>query len=406
MRILILSPISPLPIFSGGRTRLYHITQEQARRHEVTFLSFCRNDEEREGLRQLGRELGIRVIKQPFQSKKQLLRHPHRDLISRARHYVRGWRQQWPRDIAIWEQPAMHRTLQAVLAEETYDVLQVEWPYLAPYVLGQRTPPAVLVAYDIFSVALARRAGLASTRHERRQLQTQARRWLRYEQMIYPRFDLVAAMSAHDASIIRQRAPQARVTVSNNGVDTRRLTPGPLRKQVRQLIFVGSPTHAPNLDGACWLLTEIWPELHRRHPDLTLTLVNLAHPQVRNCAAGQAGVRILGRQPDLMPQYRQADVALAPLRAGSGTRLKLLEAFALGIPVVSTRIGHEGLAIMPGQHLLQADSPAAFISAIERLMNSLALRQTLAHNARQLAEQRYDWSKIVDKLDEAYTILS
>ncbi len=405
MRLLILSPISPLPIFSGGRTRLYNITKHQARRHEITFLSFCRNEEERAGLQQLARELDIRVIRVPFQSKRKLLRHPGRDALTVARNYAKAWRQGWPADIPAWDQPAMHRALTAALASRRHDLLQVEWPYLASYAFRPNLPPTALITHDIFSVGLARRADVAADARQRRQVREQARRWEHYERLIYPRFGLVAAMSASDAAIIRQRAADASIVISPNGVDAQTLTPGPIRPQVRNLIFVGSPTHAPNLDAACWLLTAIWPELHRRHPDLTLTLVNLDHPRVQRCARGQPGVTLTGRLPDLTPVYRQADIALAPLRVASGTRLKILEAFALGVPVVSTAIGDEGLAVTPDQHLLRADTPEAFVAAIERLVASPDLRQTLASNGRLLAEQRYDWSKIVANLDEAYTIL-
>lgn len=405
MRLLILSPISPLPIFSGGRTRLYNITRHQARRHQVTFLSFCRNHEEREGLQQLGRELDIRVIITPFQSNKAQLRHPGPDTLFVIWNYAQTWRRGWPTDIPAWDQPAMRRALQTELAQNDYDIMQVEWPYLAPYALASHLPPTALITHDIFSVALARRAALAAKQRESRRIQQQARRWKHYERFIYPRFHLVAAMSENDAAIIRQRAADANIIISPNGVNAQSLKPGPLRPAISNLIFVGSPTHAPNLDAACLLLTAIWPELHRRHPDLTLTLVNLDHKRVQRCAAGQTGVRITGRLPDLMPVYRQADIALAPLRAASGTRLKILEAFALGVPVISTAIGYEGLAVTPGQHLLQADTPEAFITAIEHLMQRPQLRRMLVQNARLLAEQRYDWMKIVDELDKAYTIV-
>ncbi|HID35095.1 MAG TPA: hypothetical protein EYP25_11130, partial [Anaerolineae bacterium] len=272
MHLLILSPISPLPIFTGGRQRLYQITREQARRHEVTFLSFCRNEEEGEGLAQLERELGIRVVRVPFISLKRALRGKlSRDVAALARGQWRARRQRLPRDISVWDQPAMHRALSKELKRARYDIVQVEWPYLAPYVLRAGLPPTALITHDIFSVSLARRAAVQEDARARKALREQARRWEAYERFIYPRFTLVAAMSEADAAIIRDRAPQARIILSPNGVDARGIQPGPLRPDARHLLFVGSPTHEPNLDAACWLLTEIWPRLHARHPHLTLT---------------------------------------------------------------------------------------------------------------------------------------
>lgn len=398
MRILVLSPISPLPIFSGGRTRLYNITRQQAARHEVTFVSFYRGDEEWQGLQALAQDLQIRVIPVAFQGKRSLLRHPGRDALAVARNYGEAWLRRWPEAIPTWAQPAMFRALQQEFAARSYDVMQVEWPYLAPYALQPGRPPAALVMYDILSVALERRAALAHDAW----MHTQARRWHAYEQLIYPQFSWVAAMSEQDAALIRAQSADANVILSPNGVDTETLTPGEIREQAENLLFVGSPTHAPNLDAACWLLQEVWPRLQARNPHLKLTLVNLQHSTVLKCAEGQKNVHITGRLPELTPVYRQADVALAPLRAGSGTRLKILEAFALGVPVVSTRVGHEGLAVEAGKHLLVADEATAFAAAIEQALQSASLRRTLAHHARLLAEQRYDWRHIVDEMDAAY----
>ncbi len=403
MRLLILSPISPLPVFTGGRRRLFHITQEQARRHEVTFLSFFRNEEEREGLHTLGKILGIRVRMVPFRSLKRMFKgHIHWDIARIARAHWRVRRQQLPPDIAIWDQPAMRRALTEELSSHTYDILQIEWPYLASYALQDHLPPTVLITHDIFSVGLTRRAELQTNARKRKQLMRLAQNWIVYEQIIYPRFTRVAAMSTKDAAIIQQRAPAAKIIISPNGVDAQNICPGPMRSQVRRLLFVGSPTHEPNLDAACWLVKAIWPKLYTRHPYLSLTLLNLDHPRVRACSANMPRIQIIGRVPDVLPFYHQADIALAPIRTGSGTRLKILEAFAAGVPVVSTSIGYEGLHVVPEKHLLVGDSPEALIAAIERLIDSLSLREALVQHARTLVEKAYDWRKIVDDLDRDY----
>lgn len=375
---------------------MYHVLRELARRgHAITALSFWRDKGERQGLEQLAEDLGIAVVAVPFTRLSHTLRTPS-GLWRMLANRVHGP----PLDIAIWSQPAMFQALDQVLASKPIDLIQVEWPYLAPYALAHPHIPRVLVTYDIFSVALARRAALAPNALDRIRLRRQARAWERYEASLYGQFAAVGAMSAVDAEIIRQRRPDANAVVLPNGVDATALTPGDIRSRVRNLLFVGSPTHAPNLDAACWLLTDIWPALHRRYPELRLTLVNLEHPQVRACL--QPGVDLLARVPDLKPIYRQADIAVVPLRAGSGTRLKILEAFAFGVPVVSTAIGREGLAVEPGKHLLNADSPQEFIAAIGQLIDSRDERQRLARRARALVVERYDWTHIAHLHETMY----
>ena len=376
---------------------MYHILRALARRgHAITVLSFCRDEEQRRGLEQLAEELAIEVVVVPFERLSHTLRTPS-GLVQILATQVRGR----PIDIAVWSQPAMFRTLDQVLAGTPIDLIQVEWPYLAPYALAHPHIPRVLVTYDIFSVALSRRAALPpGPPLNRLWLQRQAKAWERYEASLYGQFAAIGAMSAVDAGIIRQRQPNANAVVLPNGVDTADLTPGDIRPQVRNLLFVGSPTHAPNLDAACWLLTDIWPALHKRYPDLKLTLVNLEHPQVRTCL--NPGVELLARVPDLKPVYRQADIVVVPLRTGSGTRLKILEAFAFGVPVVSTTIGWEGLEVEPGRHLLSADSPQDFMAAVEQFINNPDDRERLASHARELVVEHYDWSHIVDLHEEMY----
>lgn len=394
MRLLLLFPTSPLPVFSGGRRRIYEVTRRLARRHELTILAFWRDEEARAGLAQLAAETGAEVVAVPFREGRWERYGP-----AAWRRAWRAWRGPLPADVVLWQRPGMQAALAQVLARQAVDLIQVEWPYLAPYALAHPHIPAVLITHDIFSVALRRRAGLEG-RLRRSRLAAQARRWERYEAAMYPRLAAVAAMSAVDAEHIRRLAPTARVVILPNGVDTAALTPGPVRAQARHLLFVGSPTHAPNLDAACWLLETIWPRLKARHPELTLTLANLDHPQIRRRLG--VGVECTGRLPDLTPLYRRADIALAPLRAGSGTRLKILEAFALGVPVVSTSLGHEGLEVTPGEHLLGADDAEAFVAAIERLLADADLRRRLAAQARRLVETHYDWEAIVARHERLY----
>lgn len=397
LRLLLLLPVSPLPVFSGGRLRMLEVMKRLALRHEVTAISFWRSAEERAGLQTLAAQWPLQVIGVPYTGPEGSAALSV--LAARAQAAGRGW----PGAVASWQQPAMYRAIDQVIARQRIDLIQVEFTFLSQYALPYPRIPRLLITHDIFSVSFGRRAQLAAAWRQRWRLQRQARQWRRYERAIYPTFAAVAMMSEQDAALARQIAPAANLVILPNGVDTTALLPGKIRGNPQRLLFIGSPTHPPNLDAARWLLTAIWPDLQRRHPHLTLTLVNLDHPDVHACAG--SGVEITGRLPDLTPIYHQADIALAPLRAGSGTRLKILEAFAFGVPVVSTSIGCEGIAATPDQHLLVADSAAEFAAAIERLLADEPLRCHLAGQARTLATTRYDWEEIVRQHEAVYHTL-
>jgi glycosyltransferase involved in cell wall biosynthesis len=236
-------------------------------------------------------------------------------------------------------------------------------------------------------------------------LRREATRFARYEAWISSQVDRMLVMSDADASALRRLNPVARVSVIPNGVDTYLLRPGPISEAGRRVLFVGSPQHPPNLDAARWLLTEIWPALHHRCPDATLTLVNMDVPPVSVLAAAQPGVRVTSQVSDVVPYYRQADLCLVPLRIGSGTRLKILEAMALGVPVLTTQIGAEGLEVVPGLHVALAESTEMLVAEAANLLAGAGRRYALALAARKLVEERYDWDQIVKRLEAVYSEL-
>ncbi|MCO6451410.1 MAG: glycosyltransferase [Caldilineales bacterium] len=395
MRLLFVIPTSPVPVFSGGSQRIVQVLRRLATRHEVIVAGFWRSEEQRAGLERFGEELNIRVEPVAFERMHVNSRLPA-VLLRRARARFGHL----PADVVMWDQPQMHRAIGQIIATHSPHLLQAEYPYLAPYALAQPTLPKTLAIYEVPSIHFGDQADLAANNVERTRLRRQASAWRDYESAVCPQFDLTVTVSAEDAGVIEGQAPSARVAVWPNGVDTKALQPGPIRPQANRLLFVGSPNHAPNIDGACWLLREIWPVLRARHPDLRLTLTNMDTQAVRACA--QPGVEITGRLPDLTPEYRRADIALAPLRAGAGTRLKVLEAFAQGVPVVSTSIGHKGLQAVPGVHLLSADTVNDFVAAIQRLLESADLRRRLADSARRLVEEQYDWDRIAELHEQGF----
>ncbi len=398
LRLLFLLPTSPLPIVSGGHQRIYQVMRRLAARHEITVLSFWRTPEARAGLDQLAAELDVHLVPVPFTRLRQ-----NRRLPSTLARFAGALWHGLPLDVPIWDQPPMHAALQQVLAAHPIDLIQVEYPYLTGYALAHPEIPSLLMAYEVFGTFLTQISDLAEGSWARIRARRRAAAWEAYERTIYAKVNGVGAMSDFDAALIHASAPEARTFVLPNGVDTTLCTPAAIRETAQHLIFVGSPNRGPNVDAACWFLDQVWPALYEKRKDLRLTLVNLDSPQVRMRL--QPGVEVTGRVPDLTPLYRSADIAIVPLLAGTGTRIKILEAFAYGLPVISTRVGYEGIAVNVGEHLLRAESPAEFHSAILSLLDNRAARARLAANGRQLVVQQYDWEVIASAHEAVYEML-
>jgi glycosyltransferase involved in cell wall biosynthesis len=198
---------------------------------------------------------------------------------------------------------------------------------------------------------------------------------------------------------LQQRSPSAALDTLPNGVDVDHYAGlGNLQNEIRRdVLFVGSMDYHANIDAALWMVREAWPQIRLLCPGLRLAIVGRKPaPSVRALAADD--IVITGTVDDVRPFYARALAVAAPLRVGSGTRLKILEAMAAGVPVVSTRLGAEGLDIHDQRDILLADTGEAFATAISRLASTPELRQRLALAGRELVVQSYDWASLGERL--------
>jgi len=212
------------------------------------------------------------------------------------------------------------------------------------------------------------------------------------------RFDRCLVVSEIEAQRLRAGAAGTAVSLVPNGVDTAALRPLPEAAAGKRLIFVGHLRYPPNIDAVRFLARHILPALRARIPEAHLTVVGESAPRVLREFSGRADIHLVGRAACPLPYYRDAHVAVVPLRAGGGTRLKILEAMALGRPVVSTPLGCEGLAVEDGKHLLIAKDAKDFAAAVALLLTDRTLAARLTQQARALVEKDYDWTAIAKRL--------
>jgi glycosyltransferase involved in cell wall biosynthesis len=208
--------------------------------------------------------------------------------------------------------------------------------------------------------------------------------------------------SAREQKQLRSIAPDARIEVIENGVDAASFTPA--KEPGSSVVFVGTMDYFPNIEAAVSFARTVWPVLHRRFPHLTLAIVGANPvPEVRALSELE-GVTVTGTVPDVRPYYRDAFAAVVPLRSGGGTRLKILEAMAAGVPVISSTLGAEGLAVSPDRDILIADPdhPEAWVRSVETLSDSPELRSRVIAAGRHLAVRRYDWEVVGQRLSDLY----
>ncbi|MFO7169096.1 MAG: glycosyltransferase family 4 protein, partial [Chloroflexota bacterium] len=231
-----------------------------------------------------------------------------------------------------------------------------------------------------------------------------------YERRVLRAVDAAVAVSEQDARALRRLAPEVRLAIAPNGVDTAHFSrPGlaALTSGGPTLVFSGTLDYRPNLDALAWFVAEVLPRIRAARPDVRLVAVGKRPaPELRQMAA-RGELVLTGEVADARPFIAGADVYVVPMRIGGGIRLKLLEALSLEAPTVSTSLGAEGVeGLRHAEHCLLADTPAAFAEAVLRLLDDREYARRLGAAGRSLVRARYDWSAIVPRLEALYSDLA
>lgn len=416
MRLLLLTPQLPYPLHQGTSIRNFNLIKHLAPWHEITLLSFGTPEEldAAAPLRDLCRHIEIAV-------------YPNRSLPQRAAQMLVSSRP----DMALrLKSSAMHAHATALVSAPSFDVVQVEGIEMARYALEQSSGTTPRVFDDHNAEYVLQRTAFRSDAHNFRRWHAalysliQWKKLQAYERHACRIADHVVACSETDANAIRtlMQVPSdagfpvrpttssgltvTPVTVIPNGVDTGHFVPSvdvcakPLSKL--SMVFTGKMDFRPNVDGTLWFCGEILPRVRAQIPLAHVVIVGQRPAAAVGALAGKPGVQVTGAVPDIRPFVADAAVYVVPLRMGSGTRLKVLEAMAMGKAIVSTQRGVEGIDVVPGRHALIADSPDGFARELVDLLHDPERRQALGRAARELVVARYDWRNIVGAFDTIY----
>jgi glycosyltransferase involved in cell wall biosynthesis len=389
MRILYASTWLPYPPDNGAKIRAYNLLRYLALGHEVHLLSFMFSaDDERylPVLRGLCAEVRV-VVGDPFQLS------PLGSALGFLSPRPRGVVGTYCRD--------MDRAVSQVAERTRFDVLVAACAVAGRYLLRVPDVPRLLEEQNSSS-----RMAHESYRAERRTL-PRLRRWvswqkaMRYERWLFPQFDACSMVSAADRDALLAVVPEmaGRAIVLPNGVDLERNRPGLADPQPDTLVFNGPLMYAPNAEAMRFFVTEVWPRVRRERPHAALTITGKSDGADVGWLPGDGSVQLSGYLEDVRPAVAGSWLSVVPLRTGGGTRLKILEALALGTPVVSTAKGAEGLDLESGREVLIADEPDELAARTLQVLRDPALRERLSRDGRRAVEQRYGWQRIGADMD-------
>ncbi len=382
MRLLFLSTWFPFPPDNGSKIRVYHLLQALSQRHAVTLVSFAWDTATPEQA-----AAGL-----PFcRAVHTLPRDPFaRSAFAQATRYLSL------APVVTRPIPEMQRLVGDVLTHITFDAVIASTEVMATYAL--QAPPTtvkILEEHNSFTRMMGDRYRAATHPMQRLNHWISWQKTRRYEAALFRKLDQIVMVSEEDRRTCEQLpGHHTPVAVVPNGVDCAHHRPGLAETRPNTLIYNGALTYSANYDAMQYFLAEIYPLIKRQAPDVTLTITGSTRGVDLSDLRLDESVHFTGYVDDIRLPVAQSAACVVPLRQGGGTRLKVLEAMALGVPVVATTKGAEGLEVVDGEHLLLADDPQTFAAAVLRALREPGPRADLIHNARTLVETQYDWERI------------
>lgn len=391
MKILMLVPFLPNDQMSGGQTRWYNLIKHLSKDHEITLMTLVKDDWERKFIPELEKYcekvMVFKRSKSPWTIKNLFL-----TLVSFNPLVV-------IRNLSLEEKKAIKKEL----ATHNYDLIHAETFYVMPHI-PKTNIPIVLVEPTIeFSVYrhyvdqevpfLLRPIYLFDV--------IKLRFWEKY---YWKRANKLFAVSEDDKKVMQKEVPGIKVGVLPNGIDSNFFNEKKVvKKESPTILYVGNYKWMQNIEAVNILIKDIWPEIKKKVENCKLWIVGVnMPPQIIDYSKGSLDIKISEGLPDIREAYKGSTVLVAPIKGPGGTRLKVLEALASGLPVVSTSVGVAGLGITPGREALISEATSGLIKLAVDVLKNDKLAVKIGGQGKRFVQSNYDWNSIVAKLNRVY----
>jgi sugar transferase (PEP-CTERM/EpsH1 system associated) len=375
---------------SGAPLRTYNVLRRLARDNEVYLAAFTASEEQREGVSHL-LEFCQEVVTVKLTSMKEMVH------LGKMLTCILRWD---PPELRLGFSEDLARKIRELTERVDFDIVQIEHGSMGMYLEAlpaELRKRAVWTLHDIDFDKFMRLARIEKNKSTKLRAWIHAMTMRRWQPRVAACFGYCVTMSEADRQLLLAANGSLAVGVSPNGVDTRHYCPLPDEGNASEILFIGNMGYRPNADAAIYFCNQVLPLIRRNVPDIKVWIVGI-NPGTSVKQLQGSGVCVTGSVSDVVPYYKRSKICVVPLRAGSGTRLKILEAMALGRVVVSTSIGCEGLNVVDGEHIVVANDSRTFAEQTVRLLASDELRAKIAANARAFVVASYDWDVIVEKL--------
>jgi polysaccharide biosynthesis protein PslH len=392
MKILWVKAGGLVPPDIGGKIRSYSILKELAKTHELTLFTFyaAHSNDVHSGLNGMFDQ--VVNLSLPIATNRGL-----GELASFARNIFSSW----PHTVAKYCRPEVKARMRELLASQKFDVIICDFVVAAAAIPWEVACPKVIFTHNVEALIWKRHFEVSRNPLWKMASWGEYQKMIRFEKYFLNKSEHVLTVSEADKEFFSAFVDSSKMTVISTGVDTEYFRPDNGNEQPNSLVFTGSMDWMPNEDGVLYFLRSVLPLIRREIPEVSFTIVGRKPSEkLRAAAAAEPGVQVTGTVDDIRQYVREGSVYVVPLRIGSGTRLKIFEAMAMGKAIVSSTLGAEGLPISDGRNISIADGPEQFSSKVCQLLRDPEARRGLGSAARQLVEQHYSWSSVAAEFND------
>lgn len=391
MKILMLTPYLPYPLLSGGQIRTYNLLKKLAKKHEVTLFSLIKDNDEKKYIPELKKYCKeVKVFKRS--SKPFTLKNIFKTTFS-----------SYPFLVIRNHAPQIISAVEKELKKNKYDLIHAETFYMMPHI-PKTSIPTILVEQTIEYLgyeSYAKKAFLPI----RAVLNIDINKIRKWEKHYWEACDTLIVMSEDDKRYISKEIKESKkIEVVANGVDTKWFEEiKKVKHKHPTLLSVGTFKWLPNVEAVEFLVKKIWPLVKKELPNVKLQIVgNAPTEKVYQYEKNDSSIKVIGRIPDIRDAFAGADVLMAPVFSGKGTRYKVLEGMASETPIVATSTAIEGLNVKNGVHVMIDDTAKGMSKLAIELLNDSKKRKDMAKHGKEFVKENYDWSLISNKLDIIY----
>ena len=396
LHVAVLDEEFPFPLNSGKRLRSFNLITRLARDFRVTYVAHANPDEEELRLAANAlRRHGVFVVPVNYTV-------PPKEGLGFYARLVKNLASPLPYSVVTHASAAMQAAMDKLIATDPPDLWHCEW---TPYAQAMYDRPGqwVVMAHNVESLIWQRYTETERNPLKKWFLRRQWKRFEHFEAWAYGAATRAIAVSQEDADLMRARFGTPAPAVVENGVDTTAFRPDArVTRDPYRVLFLGSLDWRPNQDGVRVLIDDIYPLVKQAEPKARLGIVGRKPPAWLKDLANQSGVELHANVPDVRPFLLEAGVLAVPLRVGGGSRLKILEALATGLPVVTTTVGVEGLRLTAGEHCDVADTAEAFAAGLVDAIRHPETANLTAVRGRQRVLAEYDWAGLAVKLGNVW----